>query len=236
MSLRSGLGGKCPRHPSEIPSVWHSEPYAAGRRPARCVQQKAAGAGRRGEGGWTRHGSTQNSVGRGRRGRGDGRRTGLPLRPGRRGPCRGQVRDRPRAGREPPIERGEAADSAYAERQDRPRRGCHRPRSSPAPPPTARRVHRPVRAGHDLPRGAVDPREFGGAAEVQAEATLPIPEGIIAISVNLTDTARVAGVHPTPAPRSRILPPAHCLPPTSPTSTRLLLDVLGARHRARPPR
>ncbi len=37
------------------------------------------------------------------------------------------------------------------------------------------------------------PEKFGGATEVQTEASLPIPEGNMAISVNLTDTARVAG-------------------------------------------
>jgi pilus assembly protein CpaB len=37
------------------------------------------------------------------------------------------------------------------------------------------------------------PGKFGGASEVQAESNLPIPKGNMAISVNLTDTARVAG-------------------------------------------
>jgi pilus assembly protein CpaB len=37
------------------------------------------------------------------------------------------------------------------------------------------------------------PDKFGGAADVEAEASLPIPKGNMAISVNLTDTARVAG-------------------------------------------
>lgn len=35
--------------------------------------------------------------------------------------------------------------------------------------------------------------KFGGASEVKAESSLPIPKGNMAISVNLTDTARVAG-------------------------------------------
>lgn len=35
--------------------------------------------------------------------------------------------------------------------------------------------------------------KFGGASEVVAETSLPIPKGNMAISVNLTDTARVAG-------------------------------------------
>ena len=37
------------------------------------------------------------------------------------------------------------------------------------------------------------PEKFGGASDVQVEASLPIPKGNMAISVNLTDTARVAG-------------------------------------------
>lgn len=37
------------------------------------------------------------------------------------------------------------------------------------------------------------PDKFGGASQVEAEASLPIPKGSMAISVNLTDTARVAG-------------------------------------------
>jgi pilus assembly protein CpaB len=37
------------------------------------------------------------------------------------------------------------------------------------------------------------PEKFGGAGDVQADSTLPIPKGSMAISVNLTDTARVAG-------------------------------------------
>ncbi len=35
--------------------------------------------------------------------------------------------------------------------------------------------------------------KFGGATEVQTTSSLPIPEGQVAISVNLTDPARVAG-------------------------------------------
>lgn len=35
--------------------------------------------------------------------------------------------------------------------------------------------------------------KFGGATDVQSTATLPIPEGKVAISVTLTDPARVAG-------------------------------------------
>jgi len=35
------------------------------------------------------------------------------------------------------------------------------------------------------------PDKFGGADEVEAKATLPIPDGMIAISISLSDTARV---------------------------------------------
>jgi pilus assembly protein CpaB len=37
------------------------------------------------------------------------------------------------------------------------------------------------------------PEKFGGATKVEAESSLPIPKGKMAISVNLTDPARVAG-------------------------------------------
>ncbi|MDQ4052610.1 MAG: Flp pilus assembly protein CpaB [Actinomycetota bacterium] len=37
------------------------------------------------------------------------------------------------------------------------------------------------------------PEKFGGASEVEAETSLPIPKGNMAISINLSDTARVAG-------------------------------------------
>lgn len=37
------------------------------------------------------------------------------------------------------------------------------------------------------------PEKFGGADEVEAVTTLPIPEGLVAISISLSDTARVGG-------------------------------------------
>lgn len=60
------------------------------------------------------------------------------------------------------------------------------------------------------------PDKFGGAADVQADSSLPIPKGNMAISVNLTDTARVAGFV---NPGSEV-----AIFHTSGTSTRLLLD------------
>ncbi len=50
-----------------------------------------------------------------------------------------------------------------------------------------------VALGTIYPGEQLIPEKFGGAADVQVEASLPIPKGNMAISVNLTDTARVAG-------------------------------------------
>lgn len=58
--------------------------------------------------------------------------------------------------------------------------------------------------------------KFGGAADVQAETSLPIPKGNMAISVNLTDTARVAGFVNPGSEVAVFL--------TGPDSARILLD------------
>ena len=50
-----------------------------------------------------------------------------------------------------------------------------------------------VALGNIYPGEQLIPEKFGGATDVQVEASLPIPKGNMAISVNLTDTARVAG-------------------------------------------
>jgi pilus assembly protein CpaB len=50
-----------------------------------------------------------------------------------------------------------------------------------------------IALGNIYPGEQLIPEKFGSTAEVQVEATLPIPKGNMAISVNLTDTARVAG-------------------------------------------
>lgn len=69
------------------------------------------------------------------------------------------------------------------------------------------------------------PQKFGGADEVQAEATLPIPEGMVAISVSLSDTARVGGFIKPGAKVGIFL--SGVLPPTNVQTTKLLMrDVL----------
>ena len=93
------------------------------------------------------------------------------------------------------IERGESVNSAYESGKIDIQRG--------APGPGARRGHGDGSAFTDqfalttiYPGEQLIPEKFGGADEVEAETTLPIPEGMIAISVSLSDTARVGIVHP----------------------------------------
>lgn len=69
------------------------------------------------------------------------------------------------------------------------------------------------------------PQKFGGADEVEAEATLPIPEGMVAISVSLSDTARVGGFIRPGAKVGIFL--SGVLPPQNVQTTKLLMrDVL----------
>jgi len=69
------------------------------------------------------------------------------------------------------------------------------------------------------------PEKFGGAEEVEAETTLPIPEGMIAISVSLSDTARV-GSFIRPGAKVGIFLTGS-LPPENVATTKLLMrDVL----------
>jgi pilus assembly protein CpaB len=66
------------------------------------------------------------------------------------------------------------------------------------------------------------PEKFGGASEVEADTSLPIPKGNMAISVNLTDTARVAGFV-TPGSEVAIFLSGN-VAPANEDFTRLLLD------------
>jgi len=67
--------------------------------------------------------------------------------------------------------------------------------------------------------------KFGGADEVEAETTLPIPEGLIAISVSLSDTARV-GSFIRPGAKVGIFLTGTLPPENAPTTKLLMRDVL----------
>lgn len=69
------------------------------------------------------------------------------------------------------------------------------------------------------------PEKFGGADEVEAESTLPIPEGLIAISVSLTDTGRV-GSFIRPGAKVGVFLTGTLPPENVPTSKLLMRDVL----------
>jgi pilus assembly protein CpaB len=69
------------------------------------------------------------------------------------------------------------------------------------------------------------PEKFGGADEVEAESTLPIPEGLIAISVSLSDTARV-GSFIRPGAKVGIFLSGTLPPDNEPTTKLLMRDVL----------
>lgn len=73
------------------------------------------------------------------------------------------------------------------------------------------------------------PIKFGGATDVESASSLTIPEGQLAITVNLTDTARVAGFV-NPGSEVAIFLSGTALAPTNEDFTRLLLPkvtVLG---------
>lgn len=69
------------------------------------------------------------------------------------------------------------------------------------------------------------PEKFGGADEVEAESTLPIPEGLIAISVSLSDTARV-GSFIRPGAKVGIFLTGTLPPENTPTTKLLMRDIL----------
>jgi pilus assembly protein CpaB len=69
------------------------------------------------------------------------------------------------------------------------------------------------------------PEKFGGADEVEEVTTLPIPEGMIAISVSLTDTARV-GSFIRPGAKVGVFLTGTLPPENVPTSKLLMRDVL----------
>jgi pilus assembly protein CpaB len=69
------------------------------------------------------------------------------------------------------------------------------------------------------------PDKFGGADDVEAETTLPIPEGMIAISVSLSDTARV-GSFIRPGAKVGVFLTGTLPPENVPTSKLLMRDLL----------
>jgi len=69
------------------------------------------------------------------------------------------------------------------------------------------------------------PEKFGGADEVEAETTLPIPEGMVAISVSLSDTARV-GSFIRPGARVGVFLTGTLPPQNVPTTKLLMRDLL----------
>jgi pilus assembly protein CpaB len=69
------------------------------------------------------------------------------------------------------------------------------------------------------------PEKFGGADEVEAETTLPIPEGMVAISVSLSDTARV-GPFIRPGARVGVFLTGTLPPQNVPTTKLLMRDLL----------
>lgn len=69
------------------------------------------------------------------------------------------------------------------------------------------------------------PEKFGGADEVEAETTLPIPEGMVAISVSLSDTARV-GSFIRPGAKVGVFITGTLPPENVPTTKLLMRDLL----------
>ncbi len=128
------------------------------------------------------------------------------------------------------IERGESVNSAYETGKIDIQRG--------AAGPGARRRHRmTARAFTDqfalttiYPGEQLIAEKFGGADEVEAESTLPIPEGMIAISVSLSDTARV-GSFIRPGAKVGIFLTGTLPPANEPTTKLLMRDVLVLGHR-----
>ena len=69
------------------------------------------------------------------------------------------------------------------------------------------------------------PEKFGGANDVEEVTTLPIPEGMIAISVSLSDTARV-GPFIRPGAKVGVFLTGTLPPDNLPTTKLLMRDVL----------
>jgi pilus assembly protein CpaB len=69
------------------------------------------------------------------------------------------------------------------------------------------------------------PEKFGGANEVEEVTTLPIPEGMIAISVSLSDTARV-GPFIRPGAKVGVFLTGTLPPENVPTTKLLMRDLL----------
>jgi pilus assembly protein CpaB len=69
------------------------------------------------------------------------------------------------------------------------------------------------------------PEKFGGADEVEEVTTLPIPDGLIAISMSLTDTGRV-GTFIKPGAKVGVFLTGTLPPENVPTTKLLMRDVL----------
>ena len=69
------------------------------------------------------------------------------------------------------------------------------------------------------------PEKFGGADEVEAATTLPIPEGMVAISISLSDTARV-GPFVRPGAKVGVFITGTLPPENVPTTKLLMRDLL----------
>ncbi len=69
------------------------------------------------------------------------------------------------------------------------------------------------------------PEKFGGADEVEAETTLPLPDGMVAISISLSDTARV-GPFIRPGAKVGVFITGTLPPENVPTTKLLMRDLL----------
>jgi pilus assembly protein CpaB len=122
------------------------------------------------------------------------------------------------------IERGESADSAYETGkivlQKVPRAQVLKGSSSDGSVFSNQFALTKIYPGEQLIA-----EKFGGSDEVEEVTTLPIPEGLIAISVSLTDTARV-GSFIKPGAKVGVFLTGTLPPENVPTSKLLMRDVL----------
>jgi len=122
------------------------------------------------------------------------------------------------------IERGESVNAAYEsgkiDIQQVPRAQVLSGATADGAAFTDQFALTPVYPGEQL-----IPEKFGGADDVEAETTLPIPEGMIAISVSLSDTARV-GSFIRPGATVGIFLTGTLPPENTPTTKLLMRDVL----------
>ncbi len=122
------------------------------------------------------------------------------------------------------IERGESANSAYAsgkiDIQRVPRAQVLTGATADGAAFTDQYALTTVYPGEQL-----IPEKFGGADEVEAETTLPIPEGMVAISISLSDTARV-GPFIRPGAKVGVFITGSLPPENVPTTKLLMRDLL----------